>query len=388
MTNDEYDNMVYQLPSHPSPLDYALLYPRAIASFFRRVHRAFGWQYVCFVVLVYGLNQGLGESFGFFGTQYLLTDEAPAGLGLGPERFAAIEGFAHMPWQMKAVYGILSDLLPIGGLHRSPYVTIASIVGSAAFGLLATLRGKALFAQLAAVLLMLGNFSMASPDVMIDASMAERTVTNPRHGSDLQALAWGMLSIFSLVGSAVKGSVLSAFGTRTLFAACVVSSAAMLPPALLGWMGERRDTEAAKCCCAPTTVAKVREAFADRGRAPVLRLSLVVCALSFALGGTSIATNSAAVICAVAVTVVALVTAFVYIEERKVSSVLAKASVYIFLSGALQPSTPAMFYWCEQRAARPPRDCAPPAAHDRVRARAWREQVQGDRVELLASGGG
>ncbi|KAJ1621741.1 BT1 family-domain-containing protein [Pavlovales sp. CCMP2436] len=232
---------------------------------------AFGWRPLVFIALVYGLNQGLGESLSFFASQYLLTDAPPAGLGLSPRRFAAVDGFANIPWQMKSAFGLLSDMCPIRGLRRTPYITIAAVAGSAAFATLAVGNPAILAPSLVALLLLFANFSMASPDVMIDAAMAERTRSHPLHGPDLQALAWGTLSFCSLVGSCIKGSLLAKFGTRSLFGASVVTSAVMLVPSLKGWLCER--------------------------------------------------------------------------PYAAVSMVLAKVSIYIFLSGAIQPSTPVMFYW-------------------------------------------
>jgi len=277
----------------------------------------------------------------------LLTDPKPLGLSLTPERFAAVEGFANVPWQVKAMYGLISDLLPIYGFKRSPYVAIASIVGTIAFALLATVRGVVFVAPFVAVLLFLANFSMASPDVMVDASMAERTLVNPRYGLDLQALAWGTLSCSSLMASVVKGYLLESIGTRGLFYMATATSAALFLPALWQWLGEKSvrslRSEARGAC--RDAVANVRGAFQSPVIAPIAKLSLSVCALSLALGAVSISTTNSFAIAAVALVVTMLVVALTYNLERSVSLDLAKASVYIFLSGALQPSTPVMFYW-------------------------------------------
>lgn len=249
---------------------------------------------------------------------------------------------------MKAIYGMVSDLLPICGYHRSPYITLAALAGTASFSVLTFVRGGTLSAQLVAALLLLANFSMASPDVMIDASMAERSGTHPLFAPDLQALAWGSFSVFQLVGSFVKGHLLDALGTRALFAFCVATSAVLLLPSTNGWLRERKHVDKAGAvapCCGAASRATARSAFADPIKAPILQLSLIVCALSFSIGGLSIASESATAIWAVGVAVVACVCAAILFFERKVSLVLAKASVFIFLGGALQPSTPVMFYW-------------------------------------------
>lgn len=284
--------------------------------------------------------------------QYLLSDRRPAGLELSPARYAAVDSFANIPWQMKAIYGMVSDLVPIRGLHRAPYIAGAALVGTAAFGALALVRAGTAGTHAIAALLFCANLSMASPDVMIDASMAARTSAHAHAAPDLQALAWGSLSVCSLLGSLVKGRLLATRGTRALLATGVGTSAMLLAPAWLGWLGERRRDDGDRApCCGRAAREAARAVCSDPARASVLKLSVGVCVLSFATGGLSMGTDSATAIWAGGACVTAFVCAAILHFERAVSMTLAKASVYIFLSGALQPSTPVMFFWYRESAA-------------------------------------
>ena len=38
-----------------------------------------------------------------------------------------------LPWTFKLIFGFISDVLPICGMHRKPYLTIGSLLYSAAF---------------------------------------------------------------------------------------------------------------------------------------------------------------------------------------------------------------------------------------------------------------
>ncbi|KAG8462205.1 hypothetical protein KFE25_012025 [Diacronema lutheri] len=84
MSADEYVAMAHTLPRDATALDYATFYPRALGAFFARLSAAFGWRYVTFVVLVYGLNQGLGESFTFFACSTCSPTGGQRGLELSP----------------------------------------------------------------------------------------------------------------------------------------------------------------------------------------------------------------------------------------------------------------------------------------------------------------
>lgn len=76
------------------------------------------------------------------------------------------------PWNLKPIYGMISDSIPIFGYHRIPYIIIAGMLGCLCFSLLSSLP----LSPLMAVLLLVGvNLSVASPDVMVDGLVAERT---------------------------------------------------------------------------------------------------------------------------------------------------------------------------------------------------------------------
>lgn len=81
---------------------------------------------------------------------------------------------------VKPLYGIVSDSILFYGLQRSPYITIAAGVGIVSF---ATLAGFELSLIIAALCLFGGNLSVSSPDVMIDAIVAQQCRYFPKFAS-------------------------------------------------------------------------------------------------------------------------------------------------------------------------------------------------------------
>ena len=63
----------------------------------------------------------------------------------------ATSAASHIPWQLKSVFGLLSDTVALGGLHRTPYLLIAGAVGVTANTLLAVLPGDTMSYGLAAL---------------------------------------------------------------------------------------------------------------------------------------------------------------------------------------------------------------------------------------------
>ena len=58
------------------------------------------------------------------------------GLGLSPSRYAEVDAFSNIPWQIKSLYGVISDVYPIRGYHKTPYMVMSSVCGVLSFLLL------------------------------------------------------------------------------------------------------------------------------------------------------------------------------------------------------------------------------------------------------------
>ncbi|GBG33520.1 Folate-biopterin transporter 1, chloroplastic [Hondaea fermentalgiana] len=377
--------------------------PANVAAYYRRLSEAFGWRFVAMVSIVYGLNQGMGEAFFEFGGRYLLSDEPPAGFGLNASRIESIQGFANVPWQIKSVYGIASDTFPIGGYHRNPYVIAAGALGVASWSALWIFP---LGVGFAAIMLFLGNLSVASPDVMIDASVAERCRSHPNFASDLQTLCWASFGLGKIAASSSMGVLMALFGSRALFGLTTMTSVAMLIPALFNWITEQpRSTRllntaprAASGSSSPSApryttvpanpealqdvdidlrghvaganddgvsghdarraddrgdeiqvehgcIGKLRHFLVDPVAGPVYRLSFIVMGISIAMGIIAEQSDGYVAVFASALITTASIAMAVYQYEKEVSLRLAKASVYIFLAGAMQPTSSLMFLW-------------------------------------------
>lgn len=73
--------------------------------------------------------KGLGEGWYMFAGRWYLSSKPPKGLGLPADQMQSVSAFANIPWQVKSIYGILSDTFPINGYHRTPYIVIAGVFG-------------------------------------------------------------------------------------------------------------------------------------------------------------------------------------------------------------------------------------------------------------------
>lgn len=79
------------------------------------------WSFFFGVIVVYGVSQGLGKGLSKVSTQYYLKDEQM----VQPSEAQVYVGLILIPWIIKPVWGLLTDVVPILGYRRRPYFIFA-----------------------------------------------------------------------------------------------------------------------------------------------------------------------------------------------------------------------------------------------------------------------
>lgn len=347
-----------------------------ISDYFRRLIAAFGWRYCAILFLVYGVCEGMGEAFVGQSQRYYFFDI----IKTTPARFTQIEGFTNIPWQIKALYGMVSDNFAICGAKRTPYMIIAGIFGVLSATGLWILPPSP---HLAAMLIVCVNFSIASPDVMVDASTAERAKIYPNLTADVQSLCWASLHFVSFISYAIVGKLLepTVLGSRGVFGLIALTSLANLLPASFGWLGDTKrhrkseepDTQqqqhhhhmpvANPLACNDADMEQQVDdvVFADiplrqtsdppppsTAKLPIFTAAICTCAASVTIGAIQqfyLGSDAVLVAGVTSVCIGSLLAVSLYLLLRIVSKDLAGAAVFIFAIGAFQPTTDVIFDW-------------------------------------------
>ncbi|KAL4332893.1 hypothetical protein GQ457_07G037350 [Hibiscus cannabinus] len=151
------------------------------------------------IFLVYGLNLGFSGSFFKVVTDYYWKDVQK----VQPSVVQLYIGLYHIPWVMKPVWGLLTDVLPIRGYRRRPYFVVAGILGCAS-ALMVALIGD-LPAALALTCLIGVAAGMAIADVTIDACIARNSIEVRSLAPDMQSLCGFCSSAGALIGYSTSG---------------------------------------------------------------------------------------------------------------------------------------------------------------------------------------
>ena len=79
-----------------------------------------------------------------------------------------------LPWSLKLVFGFISDILPIWGQHRKPYLSLGALVYSAALILYA--MSGVHDVVILALAIFVATLGMVTMDVMADTMVRSRGI--------------------------------------------------------------------------------------------------------------------------------------------------------------------------------------------------------------------
>lgn len=180
------------------------------------------------VTLFFAVNyfaQGM-SGIAYEPVSYLLKD----GLGLSAGESAVFVGWMTLPFLLKPLFGLLTDLLPLRGLRRKPHLILASFASAAGWLALAS-AGSYRYGPLLAMLILV-NAGICASDVICDGVMVEQGKERRKTGV-YQAVQIGTLYA-SLVLTGLGGGWLAAHvPARGVFAMVSVFPLMILASSLL-----------------------------------------------------------------------------------------------------------------------------------------------------------
>lgn len=174
------------------------------------------------VILVYGLSQGFSASYFRVAADYFWKDVHK----IQPSQAQFYAGLYSLPWLLKPVWGLLTDVLPVAGFRRRPYLVAAGVIGvgsSAAVGMIGGLPAAAALGCLIGV-----NLGMAVASVTIDACIARSSMEVRELAGDLQSLCGFCTSAGALIGYSSSGFVVHHLGPQGALGLLAIPPASIL----------------------------------------------------------------------------------------------------------------------------------------------------------------
>ena len=291
--------------------------PGALGAYLERTEEAFGWRFMAMITSAHLAVKGfLYQTVATAALPYFMNY-----LGCSPQEYQAMIIVAWTPWSMKGVIGILSDLFPVLGYHKRPYIVASAILGTAVLLLLATLplaRAGPSVAPFAAVLMALCMLEQALVDLLVEGKYAEKMAERPDTGPDLVTWVWANYQTGVLLAAALVGTMADWVGPRAMYAVASVFALQVVYPAVRGYLPEER---------LPKGRRGPRWALAREHRGTFL-LALAMSVAAVGLSALSLYGSNVTRLVYGLVTGVALNVAAFWVLPRA----MAKANVYMFLT--------------------------------------------------------
>mmetsp|Transcript_65531 Transcript_65531/g.152199 ORF Transcript_65531/g.152199 Transcript_65531/m.152199 type:complete len:495 (-) Transcript_65531:101-1585(-) len=238
-----------------------------------------------------------------------------------------------LPWVLKPIIGLVSDVLPVAGYKKSPYMLMTSLCCTVACLLMGLAPQPKLAVSAVVVCLFITNLQFSTCDLLSEAKYAEKIRERPTHGPALLTYVWFGMQAGTLFATFISGPVIHHYGPKVPYTVGAVPALAVLIPLALGFMEEK--------WCSPDKAREIRKHYYQQREACALCFLMLGSGLALAFFGLYSGDPLINCIVAISVAVVVLMG-----FSLVLSPVIAKFNAFSLIQGALTLSTSgASFYF-------------------------------------------
>lgn len=221
--------------------DY-LYYPfKSLYEYLRRLYLILGWR--LFVFLIF--SQLLLKGILFMLTKRMLLPIFKNALGIQADAYAILETIAFLPWAVKPILGLLSDVLIICGFHKRFWLFQALAVGVMSSGLF--FLSYLLKSHVGVALCVMGiQFQISVYDLMSEGRFSVISREFPYTKSDVQTFTQSLQSLGVLIAVTLVG-LLSDYQLYLILLSIIVAlCVSPLWPTIDNYISEERVSDV--CC--------------------------------------------------------------------------------------------------------------------------------------------
>ncbi|KAG0474222.1 hypothetical protein HPP92_016079 [Vanilla planifolia] len=187
-----------------------LLHP---LGWFQVLLKEMHWTFIYAVIATNGISQGLGGAVSRVASDYYWKDVQ----SVLPSESQVYQGITSIPWLIKPLWGLLTDVLPIAGYRRKPYFILAGKQRPQRRHLNHNITLDITFRNLSGFALLLftaASAGVAMADVTVDACVAQNSISHPALAAKMQSLCGLSSSLGGLLGFFLSGFLMDAIGSK------------------------------------------------------------------------------------------------------------------------------------------------------------------------------
>jgi len=149
------------------------------------------------------------------------------------------QGVTQLPWAMKPMIGLASDVFPCFGFHKMPYMVFATLLGLFACIMVGCLPLEAMSIETLVACFFLIALMYSTADLLTEAKYAEKMQSKPAYGPSLMSYVWGGLNTGALIATALVGPVMTGWSYQVPFVLAILPIGFILGPLLANFLEER-----------------------------------------------------------------------------------------------------------------------------------------------------
>jgi len=299
-----------------------------LLSYLTTLQEHFGYKLMVLLFVCQHCLKGFADLFSRQATPYLYASyHVPA------PQVQIYAGVTGLPWAMKPIIGLLSDVCPIASYNKAPYMIITSML--AVVGVLYVGLVPASVLPITAVVfgLFLLSLQISACDLLSEAKYAERIAQVPAYGPGLLSYVWAGLSAGGMVAVLLSGVVIDISGPKLVFCLVTVPVVLVLVPVLMGYLEEQKVT--------PEALQHARGVFYQQKEACFLCILMFVGSIAIICAGLRFSSPEINFVVSCSVAVVMLIS-----FSLVLSPVIAKFNAFSLLYSSLSLSVSgAAFYF-------------------------------------------
>jgi len=159
--------------------------------------------------------------------------------GVKAPEVQAYKAVARAPYAMSPLFGFISDALHFRGFHKAPYIAMSSVLAMIAYGIVGFTPVGLLSLPMVLTGFVTMNLQMEYCGLLVRAKYAEKLKTAPKYSTDLISFVQGGGTIATLLSQVMAALIIQNYGTRYVFAVCVLPAMLPLYPVAVNLLQEK-----------------------------------------------------------------------------------------------------------------------------------------------------
>ena len=207
-------------------------------SMSKSLMRDYGLQFLLMISLTAHWGKGFGRAQCGQSVRYLLQDPWAVP---GPQ-LDILATIVELPWSMKPIIAIMSDMYPLFGYNKIPYILITGVLGMLGTCLAVFVSPSITSVEVPVVGLFLTNLAWMTSDILVEGQYARRMLSRPQSGPDLVVFIGVGQQVCVFLSSMISGFVIDNLGAQWNLIFCLLPTVLTCLAASFNFLDETRIT--------------------------------------------------------------------------------------------------------------------------------------------------